>query len=117
VTWAELATRTGNLAGHLAAAGIAPGDRVALLLPNSVAWIAALRQALSAYKVPHAVQVTQHIPRTGSGKIMRFRLKELLPLCEPSPAGGAPLFPAVASASGSAPSLNQAKQDRRPAPF
>jgi acyl-CoA synthetase (AMP-forming)/AMP-acid ligase II len=41
VTWAELATRSGNLAGHLAAAGIAPGDRVALLVPNSVAWIEA----------------------------------------------------------------------------
>ncbi|WP_431305683.1 class I adenylate-forming enzyme family protein [Sediminicoccus sp. BL-A-41-H5] len=41
VTWAELAARSGNLAGQLAAAGIAPGDRVALLLPNSVAWIEA----------------------------------------------------------------------------
>jgi len=41
VTWAELAARSGNLAGQLAAAGVAPGDRVALLLPNSVTWIEA----------------------------------------------------------------------------
>lgn len=33
---------------------------------------------LSAYKVPHAVRVVEAIPRTGSGKVMRFRLRELL---------------------------------------
>jgi acyl-CoA synthetase (AMP-forming)/AMP-acid ligase II len=33
---------------------------------------------LSAYKVPHAVQVIAEIPRTGSGKILRFKLRELL---------------------------------------
>lgn len=39
VTYAELAARTGNLAGHLADNGIQVGDKVAILLPNSVAWI------------------------------------------------------------------------------
>lgn len=39
VTYAELATRTGNLAGHLADNGIQAGDKVAIFLPNSVAWI------------------------------------------------------------------------------
>ena len=39
VTYAELETRTGRLAGHLVDLGIAPGDRVALLLPNSVTWV------------------------------------------------------------------------------
>ena len=39
VTYAELAARTARLAGHLADLGIAPGDSVAVLLPNSVAWI------------------------------------------------------------------------------
>jgi acyl-CoA synthetase (AMP-forming)/AMP-acid ligase II len=39
VTYAELDMRTGRLAGHLADLGIAPGDAVAMLLPNSVAWI------------------------------------------------------------------------------
>src|SRR5215472_3808762 len=39
VTYAELLDRTGKLAGHLADAGIAPGDTVAIMLPNSVAWV------------------------------------------------------------------------------
>jgi long-chain acyl-CoA synthetase len=39
VTYAELEARTGNLAAHLADIGIAPGDTVAILLPNSVQWI------------------------------------------------------------------------------
>lgn len=33
---------------------------------------------LSAYKVPDAVHVVSGIPRTGSGKIMRFKLREAL---------------------------------------
>lgn len=36
------------------------------------------RQRLSAYKLPDAVHVVSEIPRTGSGKIIRFRLKESL---------------------------------------
>ena len=36
------------------------------------------RSRLSAYKLPHAVHLTDQIPRTGSGKIMRFKLRELL---------------------------------------
>jgi long-chain acyl-CoA synthetase len=39
VTYAELHARTGNLAGHLADIGIAPDDTVAIMLPNSVAWV------------------------------------------------------------------------------
>ncbi len=39
VSYAELEARTGRLAGHLADHGIAPGDTVAMLLPNSVDWI------------------------------------------------------------------------------
>ncbi len=33
---------------------------------------------LSAYKVPQAVHVVDNIPRTGSGKIMRFKLREAI---------------------------------------
>jgi long-chain acyl-CoA synthetase len=33
---------------------------------------------LSAYKVPQSVHVIAEIPRTGSGKIIRFKLRELL---------------------------------------
>ena len=36
------------------------------------------RERLSAYKVPDQVHVVEEIPRTGSGKIMRFRLRDLV---------------------------------------
>jgi acyl-CoA synthetase (AMP-forming)/AMP-acid ligase II len=39
VTYAALDERTGRLAGHLADCGIAPNDTVAIMLPNSVAWV------------------------------------------------------------------------------
>lgn len=39
VTYADLERRTGHLAGHLADLGVAPGQSVAMLLPNSVAWV------------------------------------------------------------------------------
>ena len=37
VTYSELESRTGNFAGHLADLGVAPGQSVAMLLPNAVA--------------------------------------------------------------------------------
>ncbi|MGB6055006.1 MAG: AMP-binding protein, partial [Burkholderiaceae bacterium] len=37
------------------------------------------RQQLSSYKLPAAVHVVAEIPRTGSGKIIRYKLKESLP--------------------------------------
>ena len=39
VTYAELCDRTGKLAGHLGDNGIATGDTVAIMLPNSVSWV------------------------------------------------------------------------------
>ena len=42
------------------------------------ALLAHCRAQLSAYKVPHIVQVIGEIPRTGSGKIIRYRLRELM---------------------------------------
>lgn len=36
------------------------------------------RQRLSSYKVPAAIYLVDEIPRTGSGKIIRFKLKETL---------------------------------------
>lgn len=41
------------------------------------ALLAHCRARLSAYKVPHVVHQVAEIPRTGSGKIIRFRLKEM----------------------------------------
>lgn len=48
-----------------------PGQEV-----DAVAIIAHCRTRLSAYKAPHAVKVVAEIPRTGSGKVQRFKLKE-----------------------------------------
>jgi long-chain acyl-CoA synthetase len=42
------------------------------------ALLAFCRTRLSAYKVPHAVHVIAEIPRTGSGKIIRYKLREML---------------------------------------
>jgi rifamycin polyketide synthase module 1/2/3 len=36
------------------------------------------RTRLSGYKVPDKIKVVAEIPRTGSGKVMRFKLKQLL---------------------------------------
>ena len=41
VTYAQLLDRTGKLAGHLADHGIAAGETVAIMLPNSVSWVEA----------------------------------------------------------------------------
>ena len=40
--------------------------------------LAHCRQTLSSYKVPVAIYPVAEIPRTGSGKIMRFKLRELI---------------------------------------
>jgi long-chain acyl-CoA synthetase len=42
------------------------------------ALLAHCRAQLSAYKVPHAVHLIESIPRTGSGKIIRYKLRESL---------------------------------------
>jgi long-chain acyl-CoA synthetase len=61
VTYAQLLARTGNLAGHLADIGIAPGETVAILLPNSVPWVEtclAIARA-GAVSVPISVDATE----------------------------------------------------------
>jgi long-chain acyl-CoA synthetase len=35
-------------------------------------------KTLSAYKVPHVVHTIAEIPRTGSGKIVRYKLREMI---------------------------------------
>jgi long-chain acyl-CoA synthetase len=42
------------------------------------ALISHCRLHLSAYKVPHTVQLIAEIPRTGSGKIIRYKRKETM---------------------------------------
>ena len=46
------------------------------VLPDAL--LAHCRERLSAYKVPAQVYLVPEIPRTGSGKIIRFRLKDTL---------------------------------------
>ena len=45
---------------------------------DDAAQIAHCKVHLSAYKVPHSVRVIAEIPRTGSGKIIRYKLKETI---------------------------------------
>jgi acyl-CoA synthetase (AMP-forming)/AMP-acid ligase II len=45
---------------------------------ESEALISHCRMHLSAYKVPHSVQLIAEIPRTGSGKIIRYKLRDTL---------------------------------------
>jgi acyl-CoA synthetase (AMP-forming)/AMP-acid ligase II len=42
------------------------------------------REHLSSYKVPHSVHFVNEIPRTGSGKIIRFKLREILAASAPA---------------------------------
>ena len=42
------------------------------------ALLAHCRKNLSSYKIPEATHIVSEIPRTGSGKIMRFKLVEAL---------------------------------------
>lgn len=61
VTYSDLAARTANLAGHLADHGIQPDDRVAIFLPNSVAWVEscfAINRA-DALSVPISYEATE----------------------------------------------------------
>lgn len=41
LTWGELGDRVDRLAGFLAGAGLAPGERIAVLLPNGLRWVVA----------------------------------------------------------------------------
>src|SRR3954452_22966886 len=48
LTYAELWDRARGIAGGLRAAGVAPGDRVALDLPNSLEWVVSFLGTLLA---------------------------------------------------------------------
>ncbi len=51
------------------------------------------RRYLSAYKIPQAVRLIEQIPRTGSGKIMRYKLREPLKQLEAEEINGVILPP------------------------
>ncbi|MDX6702811.1 MAG: long-chain acyl-CoA synthetase [Baekduia sp.] len=52
LTYAELWDRAAHVAGGLRAAGIAPGDRVAIRLPNGAEWVLAFLGSMLAGAVP-----------------------------------------------------------------
>jgi acyl-CoA synthetase (AMP-forming)/AMP-acid ligase II len=62
VTYSQLYERTGNLGGFLRHFGIAPGDAVAILLPNSIEWIEACFAILRAGAVSVPISYESTIP-------------------------------------------------------
>lgn len=61
--------------GEVPAIFIVPREG-ALVIADTI--IAFCGERLSSYKVPHSVHFVSEIPRTGSGKIIRFKLRELI---------------------------------------
>jgi long-chain acyl-CoA synthetase len=61
--------------GEVPVAFIVPRDPAAF---DPGALLAHCRTILSSYKLPHAIEIVAEIPRTGSGKVMRFRLRDAL---------------------------------------
>jgi acyl-CoA synthetase (AMP-forming)/AMP-acid ligase II len=70
VTYADLNDRTARLAGHLADAGIAPDDTVAMLLPNSVEWIEA------CFAIARAGAIGVPIPYEATEPEIAYRLTD-----------------------------------------
>ena len=48
LTWRELDRQTDNLAAALQALGVRPGDRVSIMLPNSIAFLVSYWAAIKA---------------------------------------------------------------------
>ena len=67
VTYAALSLSTANLAGNLQALGVAPGDRVAMLLPNSVQWIQACLAIARAGATSVPISYDSALPEIASG--------------------------------------------------
>ncbi len=76
VTFSELAARTDDAARALIAAGVAPGDRVALWAPNSVQWIVASFGVYSAGAVlvplntRYKGEEASHVLRTSRASVL-----------------------------------------------
>jgi long-chain acyl-CoA synthetase len=70
ITYGELAVSTANLAGHLQDLGIAAGDRVAIMLPNSVQWVE------SCFSIVRAGGVSVPISYEATGPEISYRLSD-----------------------------------------
>lgn len=64
--------------GEICAAFIVPAPGSAEAVPDMAALRAHCAGRLSGYKVPERLIPVAEIPRTGSGKIMRYRLREMV---------------------------------------
>ncbi len=62
ITYAQYESRTNQLARALAAAGVGLGDRVALLVPNGIAWpeLCIATMKLGALVIPVSTRLTHH---------------------------------------------------------
>lgn len=70
VTYGRLAIVTSNLAGHLQDAGIEPGDRVAIFLPNSVEWVE------SCFAITRAGAVSVPISHDATAQEVAYRIED-----------------------------------------
>ena len=70
VTYGELVVRTANLAGHLADNGVQPGDKVAIFLPNSVAWVE------SCFAINRAAGISVPISYEATESEVLYRLQD-----------------------------------------
>jgi len=99
VTYAEAAERARRLGGFLAARGIAPGDRVALMLKNSlffpIAWLGILGQAMVA------VPINSRLGPNDAGYILRHSGTRLI-LCDDATAA---IARAAAEQAGTSPQI------------
>ncbi|WP_117000654.1 class I adenylate-forming enzyme family protein [Desertimonas flava] len=88
LTYGELHAEAGAVAGGLAAAGIEPGDRVAIILPNGAEWVVAFFGAVLAGAVVVPVNTRLAEPEIDyiledSGASYVFRPGESLPSGDP----------------------------------
>ena len=70
ITYRELARATARLAGHLQAIGVATGERVAVLLPNSVHWV------VGALAIARAGAISVPISHDATEPEIRYRLED-----------------------------------------
>jgi acyl-CoA synthetase (AMP-forming)/AMP-acid ligase II len=74
IAYRDFADETTRLAHGLRASGIAPGDRVAYLGEQEL--IDHCRARIARYKAPKAIEFIDELPKTSTGKVQKFELRE-----------------------------------------
>jgi benzoate-CoA ligase len=79
-----------GVVGRADGSGLVLPHAVVVLKPDATASAVELaafaRTRLAGYKVPRSVEIVPELPKTATGKIQRFRLREALPAPHPLPA-------------------------------